>query len=753
VSGQVSRRKAIALLGIAGAGALANPKSILAGLQSESAAGNLALAGQPVELTLVPVTERTLRISFLAISPQGQTQTIEKSLDLVRDDWPAPLARLRAVPSNRTIPWGRLRIRLRRDPFSISLEDAAGKPIQRLQFDRDAASVSFDAANAPLFGLGEGGRQFDRRGDDDSMKNGQYLPDLRVTGARMPIPWLIGAGGWALYFHRPYGAFDLTRDACRFFAMDPSASLPLDIFLVAAREPSEVLREYAQLTGFPHMPPIWALGYHQSHRTLESNNEIISEAAKFRADALPCDNLIYLGTGYAPSGWNTGPGSFTFNDKIFPHPDDTICQLHDESFKVTLHVNAAPKDLHGAVSDQGAAAADPADAAHYWAQHLAVFRTGVDGWWPDDGDELSPESRLARNRMYWEGPQLERPNRRPFALHRNGYAGSQRYGWLWSGDIMSRWETLAAQVSVGINTGLSGMPYWGTDTGGFFTTSEYTGELYVRWFQFSCFCPLFRSHGRAWKLHTPWGWNTGDYGAQELTGNRPGEGLPDPSELHNAAVEPICRKYLDLRYRLLPYTYTAVREAHDTGLPVMRALWLHYPHDSNAIERGDEYLWGRDILVAPVTEKGATMRTLYLPEGFWYDYWNGDKIAGGHEIDRAVDLATIPLYVRAGAIIPMGPVKQFALQQSDAPMRVDIYPGGDCEYRLYEDDGVSFDYQNGQFTWTRFLWNDPLRECTIALEPGSTLASPAAREIELRVVPEEKTRRITFSGKTIAVRL
>jgi alpha-glucosidase/alpha-D-xyloside xylohydrolase len=210
--------------------------------------------------------------------------------------------------------------------------------------------------------------------------------------------------------------------------------------------------------------------------------------------------------------------------------------------------------LHGAVSDQGAAAADPSDVAHYWAQHLEVFRTGVDGWWPDDGDELSPESRLARNRMYWEGPQIERPNRRPFALHRNGYAGSQRYGWLWSGDTTSLWETLAAQVSVGINTGLSGMPYWGTDTGGFFTTPEYTGELYVRWFQFSCFCPLFRSHGRAWKLHTPWGWNTGDYGPKELAGNRAGEGLPDPSELHNAAVEPICRQYLELRYRLLPYT-------------------------------------------------------------------------------------------------------------------------------------------------------------------------------------------------------
>jgi alpha-glucosidase (family GH31 glycosyl hydrolase) len=753
VSGQVSRRKAIALLGVAGVGALANPKSILAGLESESADGTLSLAGQPVELTLVPVTERTLRISFLAISSQGQTQPVEKSLDLVGGDRSAPLARIRALPLNRTIPWGRLRIRLRRDPLSISLEDTARKPIQRLQIDRDTASVDFDAGNAPLFGLGEGGRQFDRRGANDPMKNGQNLPDLRITGARMPIPWLIGAGGWALYFHRPYGAFDLTHDNCRFSATDSSTSLPLDIFLVAARDPSEILREYAQLTGFPHMPPIWALGYHQSHRTLDSNDEVVSEASRIRSDALPCDNLIYLGTGYAPSGWNTGPGSFAFNDKIFSNPEDTIRQLHDESFKVTLHVNAAPKDLHGAVSDQGIAAEDPSDAAHYWAQHLAVFRTGVDGWWPDDGDELSPESRLARNRMYWEGPQLERPNRRPFALHRNGYAGSQRYGWLWSGDIMSRWETLAAQVSVGINTGLSGMPYWGTDTGGFFTTPEFTGELYVRWFQFSCFCPLFRSHGRAWKLHTPWGWNTGDYGPTELTGNRPGEGLPDPSELHNATVEPICRKYLELRYRLLPYIYTAVREAHDSGLPVMRALWLHYPNDRNAIARGDEYLWGRDILVAPVTEKGATMRKLYLPEGFWHDFWTGERIAGGREIERQVDLATIPLYVRAGAIIPMGPVKQFALQQSDAPMRVDIYPGGDCEYRFYEDDGVSFDYQNGQFTRTRFLWNNHLQECTVAIEPGSKPALPAARQIELRVVPEENARRITFSGKTIAVRL
>jgi alpha-glucosidase/alpha-D-xyloside xylohydrolase len=168
-----------------------------------------------------------------------------------------------------------------------------------------------------------------------------------------------------------------------------------------------------------------------------------------------------------------------------------------------------PERLYGTV-DQQAPAGDESAAANLWAKHLAVFRLGIDGWWPDEGDKLDAESRLARNRLYWDGPQRERPNQRPYALHRNGYAGMQRYAWLWSGDVDSKWETLEAQVPVGINTSLSGEPFWGTDTGGFVTTPELTGELYVRWFQFSSFCPLFRSHGRTWKLRLPWGWNLGD---------------------------------------------------------------------------------------------------------------------------------------------------------------------------------------------------------------------------------------------------
>ncbi len=276
----------------------------------------------------------------------------------------------------------------------------------------------------------------------------------------------------------------------------------------------------------------------------------------------------------------------------------------------------------------------------------------MDGWWPDDGDELPIEARLARLRCYYEGPLLDHPNERPWFLSRNGYAGAARYGaWIWSGDVASTWATLAAHVPVGLNFSASLSPFWGTDIGGFVPPrdGELTGELYVRWFQFATFTPLFRSHGRTWHLRLPWGWNTGDPGPIETP---PG---PDPSLLHNANVEPICRKFLNLRYQLLPYNYTLIRQACDTGLPPMRALWLYYGDDPNAVKTGDEYLWGRDMLIAPVVEKGATSHHLYLPAGQWYDWWNETALAGSRWIDQPVDLATMPMYVRARRHRASGP--------------------------------------------------------------------------------------------------
>jgi alpha-glucosidase/alpha-D-xyloside xylohydrolase len=298
---------------------------------------------------------------------------------------------------------------------------------------------------------------------------------------------------------------------------------------------------------------------------------------------------------------------------------------------------------------------------------------------------------------------------------------------------------------VAVNTGLSGIPYWGTDIGGFVPTREFTGELYARWFQFMAFCPLFRSHGRTWKLRLPWGWNMGETGPNETNGFN-----PDPAELRNAAIEPVCKKYLELRYRLMPYLYSAVRECCQTGMPVIRALWLHYPDDPAAVARGDEYLWGRDMLVAPVVEKGATARSLYLPRGTWYDFWSNEKHEGGREITRNVDLSITPLYVRAGAVIPMGPVKQYTAEKVDGPLTLTAYPGADGSTMVYEDDGISFNYRKGEWMGINAQWNDGRRTMSLRLAAGSRMLSKT--NIEVRVAGTELKKAAVFEGKPIEIK-
>ncbi len=750
--GSPSLGAVLLILASAGSGVAAHPalRSIAKGGQASADARSITVAGQSVELSITAVTGHTLRVSLLPTQADGSTAPVSDEPIVVSRDWPKPMLRTRFLEGARRFELSNLQVTVSPDPLAVSIADRHGRTVQRLEFDRSSGRVNFALGGAPVFGLGEGGRQFDRRGGIYPFKSGQGVPDLAVIGARVPIPWVVGASGWGLFFHLPFGGFDLTGESGRFEPRDPRAPLPLDVFVVASSDPTVVMAEYADLTGHPHMPPLWALGYQQSHRTLASEEEVLSEAKTFREKKLPCDVLIYLGTGFCPSGWNTGHGSFTFNGRVFPNPGEIIQKLHDEHFRVVLHVVNPPEGLHGTVG-QGTPTGDESAAGSVWAKHLAVFRLGVDGWWPDEGDKLDVESRLARNRLYWDGPQLERPNQRSYALHRNGYAGMQRYAWLWSGDVDSTWKTLEAQVPVGINTSFSGEPFWGTDTGGFVTTPELTGELYVRWFQFSSFCTLFRSHGRTWKLRLPWGWNMGDPGPVELERYHSPAGLPDRREFNNPEVEPICRKYLDLRYRLMPYLYSAVREAHDTGMPIMRALWLGYPNDPRAVERSDEYLWGRDILVAPVTEKGATSRKVYVPRGLWYDFWTQTKVEGGREITRAVDLTTMPLYVRAGAVLPLGPVKQDTAETTDEPLTLRVYPGADGSFTMYEDDGTTFEYDKGQFVRLQLHWSDRDRRLRMALGDGSRLLPPLERRINVEVVPEGTSRSLVFAGKPLEV--
>ena len=710
---------------------------------------NLQVTGRNVEVQISPVSPHTFRLSVLPIEG-GQPQPVKGNGSLSQASWGAPLARLTVTEREHSVKVGVVNVKLSANPLKVIVEGAKGEVIQQLTIDSEIGAVSFLLENFALLGLGEGGPQFNRRGSTDSMRSGQGGYELRTHGGRVPIPWLIGTAGWAFYFHQPFGTFDFTETEGKFLPKDPANALPLDIFVAVSQEPKVLMAEYARLTGHPELPPLWSFGYQQSHRTLASHDEVLAEAKTFREKKLPCDTLIYLGTGFCPSGWNAENGSFSWNKRVFPDPKKAIDELHKENFRVVLHSVILENNLQGTVHDPcNVARFDKEQVSCGWDAHRKTFALGVDGWWPDEGDPLGIEARLTRNRMYWEGPQLDRPNERPYALHRNGFAGMQRYGsFLWSGDVYSTWETLKTHVPIAVNTGLSGIPYWGTDIGGFVPTKEFTAELYLRWFQFGAFCTLFRCHGRAWKLRLPWGWSTGEAGPPEISGYG-GSALPDPSELHNMQVELICRKYLEFRYRLLPYLYSAVREAAQTGLPVMRSLWLHYPDDPQAVQRGDEYLWARDILVAPVVEKGATSRRLYLPRGRWFDFWTGERHDGGREIERIVDLETLPLFVREGAILPLGPVKQFVNEKVEGPLTITVYPGADGEFLLYEDDGISFNYRKGDWMGLELKWDDAQRALGMHLAAGSHMRPPLRRSIEVRM--GNSVKNVEFTGSPLDV--
>jgi len=733
-------------------------RSVLKGLAAAStaiivppirivASNDVNPSASAAEVQITSLSPHTFRLSVLAAPKREAPAAVPSYGSLVQESWDAPIEKRHADPQ-KPIAVGNSRLKISFAPLKIVVVNQHDDIIQEFGWDETSGAVTFLTGTTPLFGLGEGGQQFDRRGSIDPMRSGQGGYKLETHGGRVPIPWLIGASGWAIFFHQPHGTFDLSGPKGRFQPAAAAKTLPLDLFLVSSTEPATILAEYARITGHPEMPPLWSLGYQQSHRTLASREEILAEAKTFREKNLPCDAMIYLSTGFCPSGWNTSNGSFVWNSSVFPDPETMIAELHKEHFRAVVHVVILSDKLSGTVQDPcDVSRFDEQKASCHWDAHRKTFAMGIDGWWPDEGDPLDIASRLVRNRMYWDGPQSDRPNKRPYALHRNGYAGMQRYAsFLWSGDVFSKWETLKNQIPICINTGLSGVPLWGTDIGGFVPTPEFTAELFVRWFQFGAFCPLFRCHGRAWKLRLPWGWNTGDPGPIEMNDRKT---VPDPSQLHDARVEPICRKYLDLRYRLLPYLYSAVRESATTGMPIMRALWTHFPDDPKAVACGDQYLWGQNALVAPVYEKGATTRRIYLPKGAWYDFWTGERLEGGREITRQVDLETLPLYIRAGSLLPLGPVKQYVDEQVTTPLSVSIYAGADAFFLLYEDDGSSFNHRQGDWMGLEMTWIDERKLLRLQLAPGSRMLPPAQRTIVLDLAGSK--RDLMFSGTPVEV--
>ncbi len=767
--------------------------------------------GKPAQLDIRPAGEHSIRVTLEPLSYDGELPfTPALAADRAAAD---PVISLRKIDSTVEQTVGNLHVTVSARPLTVEVRNAAGDPVQKLVFD-DSGKVSFDIGGSPILGMGEGGPPQNRSRDDDSNwrkasiefdRRGR-MHEMRprwqsgAYGSRNPVPLLIGTGGWALFVATPWVEVDLSdanrgtfipwqrpaepefpsadsapsdsaardslRRARRAYTAQvqgrPPASQPTDVFdafIFDAHDPAAFMKDVSVISGPAVMPPKWALGYMQSHRELRDaklspEQLILDEISTFRAKKIPVDAVIYLGTGFTPTGWNTEQPSFDFNPEVFTSdPKAVIDSMHAEHVKVVLHIVPWQRDklptLHGTIPPKPDEKLDSGHIANYWQQHVNLVRTGVDAWWPDEGDWFDLYERVKRHQLYYQGPLSTTPNVRPWSLHRNGYLGVAQWGgWVWSGDTQAAWKTLEGQIAVGINHSLSLSPYWGSDLGGFYTTDELTGELYARWFQFSAFTPSFRAHGRIWRLHLPWGWGLSDMGFHE--GQRV---VPPQSEMNNRQIEPIARKYDDLRYQLIPYIYTLAREAHDTGMPLMRSLWLHYPDDEHARSVGDEYLWGRDMLVAPVYTKGATSREVYLPKGDWYDWWTHEKQTGGRTVTRKVDLATMPIYARAGAIIPVDPVRQYMAQKVDGPTTLEVFSGANGSFTMYEDDGTSLDYLKDVGTWTRFTWDDAAKRLTIEPAPpaGVTNVDRGPREFRVRVFPGGAVKTVRYIGARVDV--
>jgi len=726
-------------------------------------------AGKPAELNIRAAGEHGIRVT---LKPLDFAPEFPLNPALLEQN-EAPLLRLRDLDEAKEIKTNGLKVSLKPNQLTVRVSSPEGALIQELTFHEDG-SIAFPTDDQPILGLGEGGPkpakdwkntvvEFDRRGRLFEMQP-RWQSD--AYGSRNPVALLVGTRGWGLYFATPWGKVDLSKpDSGRFLPiearppegmrqshanqhlqlgkgippMEHFVSGLKDVFVFDVREPTAFLKDLSTLSGQAVLPPKWALGYMQSHRTLEDDAQMLKIVDTFREKRIPLDAVIYLGTGFTPRGWNKPQPSFESNPEVFKRdPAKVIADFHERNAKVVLHMVPWDRDRLPLLDD--------AHLMDYWKQHTGLVAAGVDGWWPDEGDWFDLHERIKRHQLYYEGPISTQPDRRPWSLHRNGHLGIARWGgWVWSGDTQSTWKSLEAQIAVGINHSLSLSPYWGSDIGGFFSTPELTGELYARWFQFSAFCPSFRAHGRTWWTRLPWGWGLDSLGPVE------DKEPPKLSELKNAAIEPIARRYSELRYQLLSYNYTLAHEARERGLPFMRAMWLHYPGDSQARGIGNQYLWGRDLLIAPVFEKGATKRDVYLPAGDWYDFWSGERHRGGGTISRAVDLATMPIFVRAGTILPLDPIRQHTGEAVHEPLTLRIYRGADGTGQLYQDDGSSNGYLKGASSLTALSWDDKNTKLTIAPQNPQAHRQSYKGSLRIELIPGGEVKSADYVGQPISI--
>jgi len=484
----------------------------------------------------------------------------------------------------------------------------------------------------------------------------------------------------------------------------------IDYYFFYGPELNRVISEYRRLTGEAPLFPKWAYGYWQCRERYHSQQEILDTAAEFRKRKIPVDVLVQDWQYWGKYGWN----AMKFDQEQYPRPKEMLDQLHANDLHMMISVWSKfgeDTDVYKRMRAQsflipGEPWTDffnPAAQVAFWSElKNGIFADGMDGWWMDasepEGDALKDKQTFLGNgnsvrnayplyvtKAIYDGQRATTDRKRVVILTRSAFAGQQRNAAAsWSGDISSDWTTLRRQIAAGLSFSMSGIPYWATDTGGFFRpdnqyTSDKYHELLTRWFEYGTFCPIFRVHGYKSNAEV---WN---YGPE---------------------VEKILTQYDELRYRLLPYIYSAAWGVTQRGETLMRALPLEFSSDPAARKVADQFLFGPALMINPVSTEGASQRTLYLPAGSdWVDFWTGKRLSGGQDITVEAPLDRIPIFAKSGSILALGPASQSASANPD-PIDLRIYAGADADFTMYEDEGDNYDYEHGAYSVVPMHWDD-----------------------------------------------
>ncbi|HXN50638.1 MAG TPA: glycoside hydrolase family 31 protein [Candidatus Acidoferrum sp.] len=644
----------------------------------------------------------------------------------------SPAVKMEDTKNELKMTAGNTTVLIQKSPLLIRFADAAGNVLladeQRLPMAWDGQRIRVwkkMPADENYYGLGDKTGPMNRRNRAFTMWNSDVFGWGESTDPMYKaITFFMGlrkGTAWGVFFDNTYrSSFDFGKESPDYFSFGAEGG-ELNYYFFAGPEPKKVVQEYTALVGRSPLPPLWSLGYQQSRYSYYPEARVREIAATLREKRIPAD-VIYLDIDY-----QQGNAPFTINREYFPHFEQMVADLRAQGFRLVtitdLHIRKDPGHGYfpydsGIKNDVFVKNPDgsifvgivwPGESVFpdftltrvrdWWGTLYKDFvGMGVAGFWNDmnepalferadktmpletvhrldDGTTL--DHRTIHNvygmenvRATYDGLRKLRNDERPFVLTRAAYPGTQRYAATWTGDNSSTWNHLNMSTPMLLSLGLCGYTMVGDDIGGF--AGSPPADLLTRWFEVGALNPIYRDHtAKGTADQEPW--------------------------VHGPRHEAIRRRYVELRYQLLPYIYTAVEDSTHTGLPFMRPVFLDYPQAEDFYGNNRDFLFGSDLFVAPVTTEMVDPEEVQLPPGDWYDFWTSQKFASKNKITLRPALDEMPLYVRAGAIIPTQPVVQNTGERSSGPLELKVYSGTDCHGSLYQDDGHTFAYQKGEF--------------------------------------------------------